>query len=457
MYNNRIVKLIILLFITVFFSVAALAQNGTDSIKIAAHAKYNHVTPARRLFFGQNYRKVWGMPVNLKVLHLATEKGGLKVTETGGGNQTRSLHLQDSAGNKYALRSVEKFPERALPKDERHTAKNDILKDAVTTSNPYSALIVPPLAAALGIPHSEPQIVFVGDDEGLGKYRKDFAKQVYLFEQTETANSKVFKTEKVEAKLLEDNDNKIDQKLLLRARLLDIIMGDWDRHADQWRWQKNDLEKGNLYIPVPQDRDKVFYSTSGIFPWFAANQKPQLQAYHNKIKHIAEWNLNNVFFDLHFLNQLSQTDWEEQIAYLQSKLTDQILTGAVKLMPANVYDIVGKKTIETLIARRNNLKESGLKYYRFLAKDVDITASDKRDDFEIEKQQNGSIYIGVYKLKKDDTRGDTIYKRTFDPKITKEIRLYGLDGKDHFTVNGPSSPIVVRMIGGKGDDRFYDR
>ncbi|MGF7081568.1 BamA/TamA family outer membrane protein [Mucilaginibacter sp. UYCu711] len=454
MYNNRIVKLNIFLFVCVFFSVTALAQNGADSIKIAAHPKYNHVSPARRLFFGQNYRKVWGLPVNLKVLHLATEKGGLKVTEKGGGNQTRSLHLIDSAGNKYALRSVEKYPERALPKDERHTAKNDILKDAVTTSNPYSALIVPPLTEALGIPHSNPQIVYVGDDEALGEYRKDFAKQVYLFEQTEKADSKLTKTEKVKAKLLEDNDNKIDQKLLLRARLLDIIMGDWDRHADQWRWQKTDLEKGNLYVPVPQDRDKVFYSTSGIFPWFAANQKPQLQAYHARIKHIAEWNLNNVFFDLQYLNRLNQADWEEQIAYVQNKLTDQILARAVKLMPVKVYSLVGKKNTATLIARRNNLKESGLDYYRFLAKNVDIPASDKRDDFEIKKQSNGVIDVAVYKLKKDDTRGDTIYKRTFDPEVTKEIRLYGMDGKDRFTVSGASSPIQIRMVGGKDEDSF---
>jgi hypothetical protein len=451
MYYNRVLRLTILFFIS---SVAALAQNNTDSIKIAAHPKYDHVTTARRLFFGRNYRKVWGLPTNLKVLRLSTEQGGLKVTETGGGNQTRSLHLVDSAGNKYALRSVEKFPERALPKDELHTAKKDILKDAVTTSNPYSALIVPPLAEALGIPHTNPQIVYVGDEEALGEYRKDFARKVYLFEQTEATGKKFIKTEKVEAKLLEDNDNKIDQKLLLRARLLDIIIGDWDRHADQWRWQKTDLEKGSLYVPIPQDRDKVFYSTSGVFPWFAARQKPQLQAYRNKIKNIGEWNLNNVFFDLQYLNQLSQADWEEQIAYLQSKLTDYILTEAVKLMPASVYNIVGKKTTATLITRRNNLKKSGLEYYRFLAKNVDIPASDKRDNFEIKKLQNGSIYVGVYKLKKDDTQGDTIYKRTFDPKTTKEIRLYGMDGKDRFTVTGSSSPIKIRMIGGKDQDSF---
>ncbi len=456
MCNNFTYKtrLFILIF-GCFSTTATLAQNSPDSIKVTPHSKYDHVTPQRRLFFGDNYRKLWALPVNIKVLHLSTEKGGLTVTELGGGNQTRSLHLQDTAGNKYALRSVQKYPERALPDDEKHTVKKDILQDEVSTSNPYSALIVPPLADALDIPHSNPQIVYVGDDEALGKYRKEFANQVYLFEETEAVDKKVIKTGKVQDKLQEDNDNRADQKLLLRARLLDMIMGDWDRHGDQWRWQKEDLEKGNLYKPVPQDRDKVFYSTSGIFPWFAASKNAQLQPYRDKIKSVGKWNYNNRYFDPYFLNQLSQADWEEQITYVQSKLTDELLTNAVKLMPTDIYAITGKKTIKTLIARRNNIKEDALAYYRFLSKNVDIPASDKPDEFVIEKQQNGFINVTIYKIKKDDTRGDAFYQRTFDPGVTEEIRLYGMGGKDKFNVDGAaSSPIKVRLIGGDDEDTF---
>jgi hypothetical protein len=456
MCNNFTYKKRLLFLIFGCFSITAtLAQNSADSIKVAPHAKYNHVTPQRRLFFGENYRKLWALPVNIKVLHLLTVKGGLTVTGLGGGNQTRSLHLQDAAGNKYALRSVQKYPERALPDDEKHTIKKDILQDEVSTSNPYSALIVPPLAGALDIPHSNPQIVYVGDDEALGQYRKEFANQVYLFEETEAADKKVIKTEKVQDKLQEDNDNRVDQKLLLRARLLDMIIGDWDRHGGQWRWQKEDLEKGNLYKPVPQDRDKVFYSTSGIFPWFAASKNAQLQPYRDKIKSVGKWNYNNRYFDPYFLNQLNQADWQEQITYVQSKLTDELLTNAVKLMPADIYAITGKKTINTLIARRNNIKEDALAYYQFLSKNVDIPASDKRDEFVIEKQQNGFINVAIYKIKKDDTRGDAFYQRTFDPAITEEIRLYGMGGKDKFNVDGTaSSSIKVRLIGGDDEDTF---
>lgn len=458
MFLNKISRGVIITLITggsIISTTAAFAQITGDSIKMAAHARYDHVTPQRRLFFGENYRKLWAMPVTMKVFYLEKEKGGLTITEPGGGNQTRSLHLEDASGRKYALRSVQKYPERALPKDERHTVKKDVLQDEVSTSNPYAALIVPPLADALGIQHSNPQIVFVPDDPALGQYRKEYGNQVYLFEELEPMGIKTIKTEKVQDKLQDDYDNRADQRLLLRARLLDMVMGDWDRHGGQWRWEKEDLDKGNLYKPVPQDRDKVFYTTSGLFPWFAAGKNPQLQPFGDKIKNIGKWNYNNRFFDLYFLNQLNEQDWEEQIAYVQGKLTDELLTGAVKLMPANIYAATGKKTTEILIARRNNIKESALEYYNFLAQNVDIPGSDKKEKFVVDEQKNGQVSISIYKIKKDDSLGNAFYQRTFDPESTKEIRLYGLGGKDVFNVTGNTpSPIKVRMIGGADEDKF---
>ncbi len=255
-------------------------------------------------------------------------------------------------------------------------------------------------------------------------------------------------------KLQEDNDNKADQKLLLRARLLDMIMGDWDRHEGQWRWLKTDSDKQNMYIPIPQDRDKVFYSTSGVFPYFMSRGNAQLQPYRDRIKSIGKWNYNNRYFDRYFLNELSEADWDEQIAYVQSKLTDQLLTNAVKLMPAGIYNITGKKTTATLIARRNNIKEDALAYYRFLSKNVDIPASDNKDDFVIKQQQNGQLKVTISKIKKDSTN-QPFYQRTFNPEVTKEVRLYGLGGKDVFHVtDNATSPIKVRMIGGDDEDTF---
>jgi hypothetical protein len=451
---------------TIICSLAILGFTGSlsaqqkitgDSIKIAAYPSYNDVSFLHKAFWGKNYRTLWAAPINMKVFYLQKEKGGLTITDVGGGKQTRSLQLKDASGHEWALRSVQKFPERALPKDQRNTVLKDILQDEVTTSNPYAALTVPPLADALDIPHSNPVFVYLADDPALGEYRKEFANHVYLFEEREPLDAtKTYKTEKVQEKLQDDNDNRIDQKQLLRARLLDMIIGDWDRHGDQWRWQKEDTGKINMYHAVPKDRDKVFYTTSGVFPFFAALANPQLQVFKGHINETEFWNKNAIYFDFYFLNQLSKTDWEEQIAYVQSKLTDELLTSAVKKLPADIYKLTGKQTTEILIERRNHIRHDALNYYNFLAKNVDVSVSDKKEQFAINELDNGNIDVTIRAIKKDDSIGkEEVYHRVLKPEETKSVRLYGMGGKDVFMVNGHvPSPIKVRMIGGDGEDRF---
>jgi hypothetical protein len=70
--------------------------------------------------------------------------------------------------------------------------------------------------------------------------------------------------------LNKDNDNSVDSSEFFRARLLDLFLGDWDRHEDQWRWA--DTKKGSekKYFAVPRDRDQVFHLTEGVFPTSAS-------------------------------------------------------------------------------------------------------------------------------------------------------------------------------------------
>ena len=57
-------------------------------------------------------------------------------------------------------------------------------------------------------------------------------------------------------KLLEDNDDLVDDRAYLRARLFDMLIGDWDRHQDQWRWAEFENKgKGKTYVPIPRDRE----------------------------------------------------------------------------------------------------------------------------------------------------------------------------------------------------------
>jgi hypothetical protein len=460
-YRNIILRILFFFsFLTTFR--ASLAQTPSsipDSITVAVAPEYDSVGKAHRFWLGESYRKLWAAPVKMKVFHIEKEKGGFTILQAGGGLQTKSLRLKDAQGRQWVLRSIQKYPERELPEHLKKTIVKDLLQDQIVTGHPYAALTVPPLAEALGIPHSHPEVVYVPDDPALGIFQKEFAHSVLLLEEREPTDTlRTVNTENVQGKLEGDNDVQIDQKILLRARLLDLLLGDWDRHEDQWRWERRKEDKDIVYTSIPRDRDKVYYNTTGVLPWLLSHQwlKSNLQGFHGDIRDIEGYNFNNRYFDRYFLNALSEEDWREQIEYVQQKITDSLIRSSVQLLPDTIYALSGEWIINTMKERRKTLKKDALQYYRFLARYVDIPGSDKHEAFDIHHRSDKSIEVTIYKIKKEGTRIKAIYHRTFSPHDTREIRLYGLGGNDVFSVTGSKrSPIKVRMIGGNDRDSFY--
>jgi hypothetical protein len=438
----------------------AVAQQKVigDSITVAIAPEYNEVSAAHRKFLGENYRKLWATPVKMRVLDISKEHGGLQIVKLGGGNQTKSIRFKDAQGKEWVLRTIQKYPDRALPPSLRPTIARDIIQDQVSTGHPFGALVVPPLAEALGLAHSNPEIVYVGDDPGLKEYRKEFGKSAYLFEERvplELEDSE--STLKVQEKLQEDNDHLTDQKLTLRARLLDFVIGDWDRHEDNWRWASEKSKGVTVYKPIGRDRDKVFYRTSGIFPWILSHQwlKSNLQPYAADIRDIKGWNYNARYFDRYFLTGLSEADWIAEAREVQKTITPALVAKAIRRMPANIYAQNGEELGQTLNARVKSLQKLALEYYKFLALTVEVPASDKRELFTINHLPGGDVDLRVSNIKKDSTSGRTVFHRLFKSKETKEIRLYGFGEDDVFNSTGAeSSNIKVRMVGGDGQDKF---
>ncbi|MDQ3290895.1 MAG: outer membrane protein assembly factor [Bacteroidota bacterium] len=437
----------------------AQVNSETDSITVAIAPGYNKVSKTYRFFLGENYRKLWATPIKMKVFRLHQEKGGMTILQKGGGQQTKSLRMRDAAGKEWVLRTIQKDPGLALPENIRKTVARDIVQDQISASHPFGALVVPPLAAALGVPHGNPEVVYLADDPALGEFRQEFANQVYLFEEREPLEAKdTDNTQKVLDKLQEDHDNRVNQKLVLRARLLDMLVGDWDRHEDQWRWIKTKDATGDYYLPVPRDRDQVFFTNQGVIPKIGSRRwlLPKFQGFYKEIRDIKGFNFNGRYFDRRFLINLTEQEWKAEVAYVQQTLSDDLLQQAVKRMPANIYALSGEEITNKLISRRNNLETEALKYFRFLEKTVEIPGSDKRELFEVKYAEDNKVTVSVFKLKKDNTKGEILFERTFDPLITKEIRLHGRGGEDIFSVvgNRPSS-IKLRIIGGGESDQFH--
>jgi len=426
---------------------------------------------ARSFFFGQGYRKEWYQGVKAPVFDIGKEKGGLKIIKRGGGNQTKSLRLEADNGKQYVLRLLAKDASKLVPEQFRSHFITKVVEEGISGSNPYAAFVVPPLAEAVNVYHTNPKLVFVPDDPRFDIYREDFKNKLALLEerpakdQSDMANfgnsKKIINTPDMLAKLYKDNDNHVDEKAVLRARLLDTFLGDWDRHDDQWRWaQFNNKGKGKYFQPIPRDRDQVFYVNEGLIPSIIGSSwaVPALQGFGPDIKNITGlWSFAVKDFDRSFLTRMERQNWEQAAHKMQAQLTDQVIEDAVKLWPEEIYQYHGANIIADLKSRRDHLDEYALKYYAALAKQVDVIGSDKHELFEVVRKNNDTTTVTVYKAHKDGGRIKKIYYRNFITTETKEIRLYGLEGNDVFKVSGTvAKGPKIRVIGGYGNDTYTD-
>ena len=446
---------------------AAVIAEGT--VEANASDQYD-AGSSHRKWLGENYRKEWAQKINVPVFDISKEKGGLKIIQRGGGHQTISLRLEDSMGHAYSLRSIEKYPESALPEPFRNTFAEDIVQDQISAGHPYGALVVPYLAQGAGIYHTNPKVVFIPDDPRLGVYRKDVANRLMLFEERPDGNGagmpffgnaeKMISSTKLLEQLAKDNDNTVDQKFFLRSRLFDLWIGDWDRHDDQWRWAEFDSKKGKTYRPIPRDRDQAFFVSEGRIPKFLGHKWLlfQFEGFDKEINWPSGLMFSGRFIDRKFLTTLSREDWIAVADDLTAHLSDSLIDASLKKWPTEIYALHGERIASALKARRKMLRESALEHYKFLAKEVTLTGSDKRERFEIERLNNGNVTVSVYKLNKEGEKGKLLYERQFIASETHEVRLFGLGGDDQFVITGVrNKKIAVRIIGGAGKDEVQSK
>lgn len=429
-----------------------------DSVTVVANSKLKS-KGLKRFFMGENYRQEWTTPVTVPVLDLGSEYGGLKPIRQGGGKQTKSLRVADSTGKEWVLRSIEKFPEAAIPADLRGGLAKDVVEDGISASYPFASLSIAPIARAAGIPSIRRKLVYVPDDPRLERFRSDFHDRLAILEEREPLYvKKTYNTNELVLRLQKDNDDHVDQKALLKARLLDNFNMDLDRHEDQWRWATRDTGKGKIYFPIPRDHDQSFYVNQGLIPYLVRKPWyiPELQGFRPKAINIKTFNNAARNFDRSFLTELSEEDWSREIDTFLSVLTDDVLNQALRNQPREIQNLSADKIVETLKERRSFFKDDMLKYYRFLSETVLVVGSNNREQFAITKRDNGAVHVVVNKIDKDNNISSKIYDRLFDPGVTEALQLYGLNDDDRFIIEGGDSPIKIRIIGGAGSDEFIN-
>jgi hypothetical protein len=423
----------------------------------------------KRFFFGNHYRDAWTTAVKIPTISLEEKKGGLSILGEGGGMQTYSLKLKGKDGKLYSFRSIQKDPTPILPVYVRPTFFADIVQDQISAAHPYGAFIIPPLARAAKIYYTNPKLYYLMDLENLGQYREKFGGMVVMLEEDadeDWSNKKSFGytenavgTNTVLEDLRDENETNIDENFLLRARLFDMWIGDWDRHAGQWRWAEQEDENGEtMFRPIPEDRDNAFFKFDGFFPWFLRRKWAfrKFQKFDNNIRDIAGLNFNARHFDRIFLSALNREDWLREAESLQSNLTDSVIDSALSQWPQEIYELNGEEIASKLKSRREKLVKFTSDYYSILAKTVSIYGSDESEYFEVVRKNDVETIVSVYDIK-DHEKDEKIYERTFIYDETREIVLYGFEDDDQFHVSGNvKKGILIRIVGGAGEDGFVD-
>lgn len=445
---------------------------SNQTISIPASRQYG-IGKKARFWLGDNYRKTWSTPINVPFFDLNKEYGGLELLKRGGGRQTLSLRMEAQDGRQYVLRSVEKDPSQLLPKTLRRSFAADFLQDQISSSHPYGALAVPKLADAAGIYHANPKLVYVPSDPAFGKFRYAFENQMFLYEERpndDAASAPFFgggedvkgTLDLLEKEIYEDNDNWVDQQFVLKSRMFDMLIGDWDRHDDQWRWvgKENDDRKGLRYRPIPRDRDQAFFVTDGLLPKIAASKwaVPSSEGFDEEVDWAPGLSWNMRWFDRTFLNEPEWEDWDRAISEIQNNVTDDVIDEALKDLPKETYDLTGPEIARVLKVRREKLKKFARELYDYLSKEVEVVGTNKHEHFLVERLNDEETRVTVTKRTKDGDLKHQLYQRTFKHAETKEIRLYGLSGQDVFDIEGEvRKSIKVRIIGGKKKDEINDR
>jgi hypothetical protein len=329
-----------------------LAQNlfpeaiKQDSIKTSISTFFDRQQPILYLL-GKEYRELWNMPVAFPVWQKDTLKGGLKLGQTGGGDQTISVDITSKTGENYTLRSVNKDQSRALFPFFRYTLARPVIRDQASSMNPYAAPIVADLAEAAGFLHTNPVLYYIPYNPAATQEENDLiAGRIMLMEEEPDSSwddTEVFgkNIRLLDTKEMMEQRRKgnlwVDTLELARCRIFDVVIGDWDRHENQWEWAWN--EQSGRCRPIPVDRDMAFFDfRGGIIDKVALLFLPKLQSFERSFPNLKGYTINGELLDHALLVNLSSAQWSEQARALQTALSSNEVKNAFHNYPHEVRE-----------------------------------------------------------------------------------------------------------------------
>jgi hypothetical protein len=229
------------------------------------------------------------------------------------------------------------------------------------------------------------------DDPALGEFQKTFGGTVGTLDEYPTPGWKgateIVSTFDLWKKWREGGPgNRVDSRAFLKARLFDLVVGNWDRHQAQWRWAR--IADHPLWEPLPEDADQAFTRYEGKAMGRPA-VVPRFMRFSGKYPADRGLTTNNYDVTRWLLADVEWPVYEGGARELAAQMTDAVIDQAMHRMPPG-------GTIDGAQMTKDLRRRDGIVAYRASStspvRPRDVRATD-RDDWRRRTSDDGSLQI----------------------------------------------------------------
>jgi hypothetical protein len=368
------------------------------------------------------------------VLDLAGVGGGLHPIRVSGGKQTVGLRLLGRNGLEYVFRPVVKNPAGVLPRWMREGAIADALDDQMAAQFPFGAVVVSRLLDAVGVTAPRPTPVVMPNDPRLGQFRALFAGRVGLFsvhpdereggEPGYGGHAEIVDSDEMYEDIATNPGSSFDDRYFLRIRLIDLLVGDWDRHSDQWRWARG----RDGWLAIPEDRDWAFARMDGFVGGLARLFVPKYVGFSDQFPAISRLTEQADRVDHVVLNRLGLEDFLSVAREVQTSLSDSVIIASVEALPPPYLALERDYLVRALKSRRDRLVEYTGEYYRHLAKQLRVFGfTNSADVIEFDQVSDSGARVRV---RAGGAMAPVSLERFVSARDTREVQLHIEEGTD---------------------------
>ena len=408
-----------------------------------------------QFLFGRTYRKLWTEPIRIGVADLSRIGGGLEAVKRADGSGSRPFRFHAQDGHVFGFRQLVKDATLDWAERQRTGTMRKLAMDQISSTIPGGVLAVAVIERAAGVISEQSELLLLPDDERLREWRKDFAGTPGILEhrlgdadtdlELVPGAREFVESDSLFARLRQDGASWVDARAYLSARLVDLLVGDWDRHSGQWMWARFDEQGGHRWAPIPSDRDWAFNRLDGLVWSLVRLGQPKFQRYGPRFSGLSGMLLMSQALDRRLLVPLDRAAWDSVVSRFISRVSDRILRAAVAELPPEFDRGEVQWLYEALRQRREQLPAVAAELYRRFADVVEVWGTEGADRIRLESFPDGSLGLSVTRAGSRQS-----WTRRFDPAETREVRIYALGGADAVSGQMAPGPIQVRLIDERG-------